>query len=262
MSSIIRQTPLLILISIVWAMTSCMAVPRVNTPLFEGQQGTISLRVFAEPMQRAQHPVSLEPHIIRQVLKGLHVQDTQTILESALINNNPPVQAFTENEVHFLAPHVIAGLEKATPEEEIIFQVHSTQSHHTRYTTGSLYCSDSTVHVTIHGYHEASKQPPLLSRPSTSFSRPKMWTMSFQPSRALINKNSDIASQTSFPFHFTIHLPRLTQTMKQNASPISSESPSIHKELEGLRESLQQQHRQIERLENQLQTDSPPPLQQ
>jgi hypothetical protein len=239
-----------------------MTVPRVNTPLFEGQQGAISLRVFAEPIQRAQHPVTMEPHIIRRVLKGLYVQNTQTILESALTNNNPPVQAFTEKEIHFLVPHVIAALEKATPEEEIIFHVHSTQSHHTLYTTGSLYCSGSTVHVIIHGYHEASKKSPLLSRPSTSFSRPKMWTMSFQPSRALVNKSLDTASQTSFPFHFAIHLPRLTQTMKPNAHPISPGSPSIHEELEGLRESLQQQNRKFERLENQLQTDSPPQLQQ
>lgn len=261
MSSIFRHTTLLILICIGSAISSCATVPRVKTPLFEGQQGTISLRVFAEPMQRAQHPVTLEPQIIRGVLMGLYVQDAQSILESALTTNNPPVQAFTREEINFLVPHLIAGLEKATPEEEIVFQMHSSQSHHTRYTTGSLYCWDSTAHVIIHGYHEASKKPPLLSRPSTSFSRPKMWTMSFQPSKALINKSLDTASQTSFPFHFAIHLPRLTQTIKHNAHPISPESPSIHEEVEGLRESLQQQNRQIERLENQLQIDSPSQLQ-
>ncbi len=260
MSSTFRHTTLLILICIGCAISSCVAVPRVKTSIFEGQQGTISLRVFAEPMQRAQHPVTLEPHIIRGVLKGLYVHDTQSILESALTANNSPVQAFTQEEIDFLVPHIIAGLEKATPEEEIVFQMHSSQSHHTRYTTGSLYCSDSTAHVLIHGYHEASKKPPLLSRPSTSFSRPKMWTMSFQPSKAVINTSLDTTSQTSFPFHFAIHLPRLTQTMKHHASPITPESPSIHEEVEGLRESLQQQHRQIERLENQLQIDSPPQL--
>ncbi len=258
MSLIFRQTTFLMLISIGYALTSCVAVPRVQTPLFEGRQGSISLRVFAEPMQRAQHPVTLEPHIIRGVLKGLYVQDTQGLLESALTNNTPPLQAFTEKEIHFLVPHVIAGLEKATPEEEIIFRVHSTPSPRTQYTTGSLYYVDNTVHVIIHGYHEASKKSRLLSRPSTSFSRSKMWTMSFQPSRALINKSLDTASQASFPFHFAIHLPRFTQTMEQNTHPISPGSSSVHEELEGLRDSLQQQHRQIERLENQLQTDSLP----
>jgi hypothetical protein len=252
MISIFRQTTFLILISIGCALTSCVSVPRVQTPLYEGRQGSISLRVFAEPTKRAEHSVTLEPHIIDRVLKGLYVQDTQSLLESALTNNNPPIQAFTEKEIHFLVPHLIAGLEKATPEEEIIFQVHSTPSHRTLYTTGSLYYVDNTAHVIIHGYHEASKKSRLLSRPSNSFSRPKMWTMSFQPSRAVMNNSLGAASPTSFPFHFAIHLPRLTLTLKQNAQPISPGSPSIHEELNGLRESIQQQHRQIERLEDQL----------
>ena len=256
-----RQTILLILIFIGCAISGCVSVPRVTTPLFEGRQGTISLRVFAEPMQRAQHPIALDPHIIRGVFKGLHVQETQGLLESALTTNDHPIQAFTEQEIHFLVPHVIAGLEKATPEEEIIFQLQSSQSSNTHYTSGSLYYVDNTVHVIIRGYHEASTKSRLLSRPSNSFSRPKMWKMSFQPTRALASDQVDLASQTSFPFHFAIHLPTLVQTLKNNTDPISPQSPSIQKELEGLRDSLQQQHRKIERLEDQLQTDSPPQLQ-
>ncbi len=262
MSQIFRQTIFLILVSIGCALTSCVTVPRVQTHLFEGRQGSISLRVFAEPTQRAQHPVTLEPRIIQRVLKGLYVQDTQTILASALTDDHPPIQAFTREEILFLTPHVIAGLAKATPEEEIIFQLQSSQSSNTHYTTGSLYYSDSTAHVIIHGYHEPSKRPPLLSRPSSSFARPKMWKMSFQPTRALASNHVDLTSQTSFPFHFAIHLPTLTQTIKNNAPSISPQSPSIHKELKGLRESLQQQHRKIERLEDQLQADSPPQLQE
>ena len=258
MSSIFRQTIFLILISIGCALTSCVTVPRVQTPLFEGRQGSVFLRVFAEPTQRAQHPITLESHIINRVLKGLYVQDTQSLLESALTNNNPPIQAFTEKEIHFLIPHVIAGLGKATPEEEIIFQVNSTSSNRTQFTNGSLFYSDNMLNITIHGYHDTSNKSRLLSRPSNSFSRPKMWTMSFQPSMAVMSNTLDAASPTSFPFHFSIHLPRLSQTMKQDVHPISPGSPSIHDELDGLRESIQQQHQQIERLENQLQTDSLP----
>ena len=257
MNSIFRQTTLLILISIGCAMTGCATVPRVNTPLFEGQQGSISLRVFAEPMQRAQHPVTLDPHIIRRVLRGLYVQDTQSLLESALTHANLPIPAFTEEEIDFLIPHIIAGLAKATPEEEVVFRIHTRQSQNTLYTTGALYYADATIHVIIRGYHETSKRSPLLSRPSNSFSRPKMWNMSFQPNRALTTNSRDTASQTSFPFHFAINLSMLNQAIKNNAHSISPASPSIHEELEGLRESLQQQHQQLEHLEDQLQTDGP-----
>ncbi len=257
-SSIFRHSALyVILISMGCSMASCLTVPRVKTPLFEGPQGAIALQVFAEPEKRAQHPVALEPYIIRGVLKGLYVQDTQSLLESALTNNNSPIQAFTETEIQFLVPHVIDGLAKATPEEEIVFQVHSRQSQKTQYTTGALYYVDTTIHVIIRGYHETSKRSPLLSRPSTSFSRPKMWNMSFQPIGVLTSDNLEAASQTSFPFHFAIHLPTLAKSMESNAQTVSPASPSIHEELEELRESLQQQHRQLEHLEDQLQTDSP-----
>ncbi len=257
MNSILRQTTFLILISIGCALASCVTVPRVQTPLFEGQQGSISLRVFAEPTQRAQHPVTLEPHIMQTVLKGLYVQDTQGLFESALSNTNPPIQAFTEQEIHLLVPHLITGLEKATPEEEIFFEVHSTPLHRTKFTTGSLFYLDNALHVTIRGYHQTSNKSPLLSRPSNSFSRPKMWTMGFQPSRTVINNSVDAASSMSFPFYFAIHLPRMIQTIQQNVDTSAPGSPAIHEELEGLRESIQQQHRQIERLENQLETDRP-----
>lgn len=191
------------------------------------------------------------------MLKGLYVQETQTILESRLVTNNPPAQAFMEREVQFLTPHLIDGLAKATPEEEIVFRLHSSQSQNTQYTTGSLYYADETLHVIVHGYHEASKRPPLLSRPSNSFSRPKMWNMSFQPIGALTSDYLDAASPTSFPFHFAIHLPTLAKSMERNAQTVSPASSSIHEELEGLRESLQQQHQQLEHLEDQLKTDSP-----
>ncbi len=261
MDSTFRHTILLILICIGCVISGCATVPRVATSLYEGRQGAISLRVFDEPRQRAQHPIELDPQIIREVFTGLYVQDTQSILASALTNDHPPVQAFTKEEIHFLTPHMMTGLAKATPEEEIVFRLQSSQSSSTHYSTGSLYYSDSTAHVIIHGYHKPSKRPPLLSRPSSSFARPKMWKISFQPTRALARDEVDLTSQTSFPFHFAIHLPTLSQTRKDNAHPISPRSPSVQKELEGLRESLQQQHRKIERLEDQLQTDSPARLQ-
>ena len=147
--------------------------------------------------------------------------------------------------------------QNSTSEEEILFQLHSIQSDRDQYTTGSLYYSGSAVHVIIHGYHQASKKPSLLSRPSSSFNRPKMWKMSFHPNRALTSDSLDAASQASFPFHFAIDLPILAQAMRNDVQTGSPESPSIHEELEGLRESLQQQHQQIENLEKQIQPDSP-----
>ena len=258
MSAIFQYSALYVtLISIGCSIASCMTVPRVKTPIFEGSQGAIALQVFAEPKKRAQHPVSVEPHIIRGVLKGLYVQETQTSLESALITSNSPVQAFTGREIHFLTRHLIDGLAKATPEEEIVFRLHSSQSQKTVYTTGSLYYSDATIHVIIRGYHKGSQRPPLLSRPSTSFNRPKMWKMSFRLNRTSTSNSLNAVSQASFPFHFAINLNLLTHTPKNNAHANSPASPSIHEELEGLRESLQQQHQQLEHLEDQLQTDSP-----
>ena len=259
MRPIFPYTTLFVLLgSLCFVLMGCGAAPRVKTPVFKGQEGTIFLRVFAEPKQRAQHPVALEPHLIRRLLNGLYVQDTQSLLESALTNADPPVQAFTQKEIHFLIPHLIAGLAKATPEEEIVFQVDSIRSHQKEYTHGSLYYSGSTVHINISGYHESSKRASLLSRPSNSFTRPKMWKMSFHPSKAVSSDSLDAASQTSFPFHFAIHLPVLAQSMENEAQTVSPASSSIHEELEGLRESLEHQHQQIERLENQLQTDRPP----
>ncbi len=241
--------PLLIITG--W-LVGCGALPRVETPIYEDSRGKIFLKAFANPSMRAQHPASIDPIMLKAVLNRLYVRENQTMLESALMDEIPPVQAFSHHEISFLLPHLISGLQTATPEEEILFQLNSSIHHKTEFTKASLYLLDSTIYMTVFGYRETSSKT-LLSRPSTSFNRPKLWTMHFYPGSGLSSGKSSSESQARFPFTFSVNLPLLAQVMKEQSKTPPASSEGLEDELQQLRESLRDQNEKLERLEQQIQ---------
>ena len=242
----------LIILFLLNFLASCGALPRVETPIHEGPQGTISLKVFPDPALRATHPSSIGPNILKAILGGLYVQETQTMLESALTEALPPVQAFSREEISFLIPHIVSGLETATPEEEIVFQLNSSRHHKTEFTKGSLYFLDSTIHLTISGYRATSSKT-LLSRPSTSFNRPKLWKMHFYPGTVLSKHDPSSSSNTRFPYTLSVNLPLLAQVIKEQSQTPPTSPKAFEAELQQLRESIREQNQKLERLENQIQ---------
>ena len=140
----------------------CGALPRVETPIYEDSKGNVFLKAFAKPSMRAQHPASIDPIMLKAILNGLYVREAQTMLESALMEEIPPVQAFSQSEISFLLPHLISGLETATPEEEVVFQLNSSIHNKVELTKASLYLLDSTIYMTVFGYRETSSKTLLF----------------------------------------------------------------------------------------------------
>ncbi len=233
-------------------LVGCGALPRVETPIHEDSRGKIFLKAFANPSMRAQHPASIDPIMLKAVLNRLYVRENQTMLESALMEEIPPVQAFSPHEISFLLPHLISGLQTATPEEEVVFQLNSSLHHKTEFTKASLYLMDSTIYMTVFGFRETSSKT-LLSRPSTSFNRPKLWTMHFYPGSGLPPSESSSQSQAQFPFTFSVNLPLLAQVMKEQSQTPQASPEGLEDELQELRESLRDQNEKLERLEQQIQ---------
>ena len=258
--------------------SGCLSVPRVETVLHESPRGTISLKVFPDPSFRAVHPTTIEPKLMNQLLQGVYVEEQKTTIESVLTGEAEPTQVFTAEDVDFLTPLLASAFTQATSEEEIRFQLTNENSSSTEQTAGSLYASESVIHLTLTQFHLRPSPKPLLSSPSYSFRRPKQWSLGFYPKVALLNEatESSQSSNGSIPPTLDINLDLLSKYMASAPLPttgfkhsegakadssLSSQSPKegdsrsmemMEEEMRQLRQSIREQDEKLQRLEKQV----------
>ncbi|RMH31034.1 MAG: hypothetical protein D6690_17620 [Nitrospirae bacterium] len=109
--------------------TSCNWTPRVETVLHQSPEGTVSFRTISDPAFQADHPVDLSPALIEKVLRGISVQKEPRLLQRLLSGRRDPIPVFSPKQVAFLAPLIADALSKATPEEEIFFDLDGREEH-------------------------------------------------------------------------------------------------------------------------------------
>ena len=112
----------------------------------------------------ANHPVSLEPALIAQVLRGMAVQYQERGLQGLLAGSWAPNPVFSEDQVQFLAPLIAEGLRTAAPDQRIEYRALATQegsfleSSITETTAGSLYAYGRQLYITLSQYRSSPKR--------------------------------------------------------------------------------------------------------
>ena len=171
---------LLALLSFVCA--ACGTTGQTGKVLFDDPRGTVSLQTISDQSIHANHPISLEPTLLAQVLKGLEVQDQERGLLKLFGGAPAPIPVFSDDEIQFLAPLLAEGLRKAAPNERIEYRVQTTlegsllESAVTETTTGSLYAYGRSLYMTLSQYRYAPARANLhandgayrLNRPDAS----------------------------------------------------------------------------------------------
>jgi hypothetical protein len=147
--------------------TACSTVAPTGKILFEDPRGSVSLQTISDRSIQANHPITLEPALLTQLLTGIqlhdeglgehHVKGLQTLLEGKAALTYP---AFSEDQIQFLAPLIAEALRKATPNESVEFRVVTTTEGSNRFqsatketTTGSLYVYGRQLYVILSQYN-------------------------------------------------------------------------------------------------------------
>jgi hypothetical protein len=116
---------------------------------------------MADQSIQATQPITLEPTLIAQVLKGMAVQDQERGIQRLLAGRSSPVPVFSDDQIQFLAPLLAEGLRTAAPTERIAYRVQTThpgsmlESSITETTTGSLYAYGRQLYITLSQYRFA-----------------------------------------------------------------------------------------------------------
>jgi hypothetical protein len=110
---------------------------------------------------QANHPITLEPTLLAQILRGIEIQDQEHGLQRLVAGASSPVPVFSDDQIRFLAPLLAEGLRTAAPDQRIEYRVHTTykgsllESSTTETTTGSLYAYGRQLYVTLSQYRYA-----------------------------------------------------------------------------------------------------------
>lgn len=100
--------------------TGCLATPQPivvsHTP---GQ--IVDIRYDARAGHGHSHPRALTISQMTSVLKGVQIHDRDLVGTAGLLMGSDAVPAFTDKDVAALAPHLVAGLAKASPVDLVSF---------------------------------------------------------------------------------------------------------------------------------------------
>jgi hypothetical protein len=210
--------PALGFLALLLNISACSFVPTVQTPIHQSEQGAIALRTFSDPEFKASHPKTLASTIMLQVLQGLRVQEQKSTLAKLITGDVPPAPAFSQDQILYLAPILTSAFSQATAEEQVTFLLTNNSSNEITHTEGALFIEDSFLYLSISQYRTPSTQPALLSKPTSSFNRPKEWELKFYPISALRNQTDRVRVSNDDTILNMLHIDfnRLAQPAESN----------------------------------------------
>jgi len=156
-----HRKPLLLLALVCLVCTACNTTAPTGKVLFEDPRGTVLLKTIPDQSFQTSHPISLEPALLVQILKGIEIQDQERGLQKMLAGPSSSVPVFSEDQIRFLAPLLAEGLRKATPDQCVEYRVQTTskgsalESSTTETTAGSLYTYGVSLYFSLTQYRYA-----------------------------------------------------------------------------------------------------------
>ena len=161
------------------ATTGCLATPQPivisQTP---GQM--VEVRYDARAGKGHTHPRALSVSQITTILKGIQIQDRDLVGTAGLLMGSGAVPAFTDQDIASLAPHLIAGLAKASPVDLVSFYLAQRGSNRAPLiTSGGVFIRNQHLYLILANartspssiQYETTYEPSSLSNPLLPIAR-------------------------------------------------------------------------------------------
>ena len=138
--------------------TACSTTDQHTKILFDDPRGSVALQTMSDRSIQASHPITLEPTLLAQILRGIEIQDQEHGIQKLLTGPAYSVPVFSDDQIRFLAPLLAEGLRTAAPDQRIEYRVQAThkgsmlESSTTETTAGSLYVYGRQLYVTLSQY--------------------------------------------------------------------------------------------------------------
>ena len=134
----------------------CVGAPEVRS-VYEDNRTSVRLQEDREAGTGHNHPATLSPEEVAQVLLGVRVVEDRYALHELIAGSAPAEPAFNAQEVRALAPPISKALSMAKPNELVTFyRRYSSEAIGIAYTSGGLFLRDGHLYLVLANY----RQPP------------------------------------------------------------------------------------------------------
>lgn len=242
----------------------CSWNPEVETLVHNSQQGRITLQTSSALHMPPKHPQSLPPSLIKQILGGISKAQERGILQELLLSSSAELPAFSQGQIDFLTPQLVEAFSQATPEELIVFKTLGDEQGGIRVTGTVAVFSPTIFFLTL---KDPKNYPGNLAKMSSSSRKlQEKTTLKFSKKQATLQwkdaqRFMTVSSKDSW---IAIDYADLSRSMGENqqeeeqqtipqTNRQTEQSPQdmdlIQKQLEDLRNTVEEQAEKIRRLQ-------------
>ena len=268
---ILRASFLLLILT---TMSSCLALPQVETPIHESQRGRIILKTFPESFHRASHPSHLKSDMVQEALRGLRVQEDKALLATLMSGEGQTLPVFSNDDLVFFSSLIHEALTQATSEEYVQFEVKDLKSSRPKLTRGSLFLTDGLIHIGLEEFQADRRQRNISSKASFSPNRIRHWRLHYQHN----SKREQQRQGDHFPLKANIGSISIAIATLQERQPLSRNEQSngkrllqpneeekmssqttqgLEQKIGELQQELERQNEKLNRMKNQLRKEQP-----
>jgi hypothetical protein len=269
--------------------SGCASAPEVDTMLHEAPKGSIYLERIPDHSFKAAHPITLEEGVIVRTLRGVKVTEASTAIDTAFSKKPTPVQAFSEEDITFLAPFLTAALRQAAPDQQVGFQVRRyppdlsysrrggagigssepllADSSLLETTSGHLLAHDRSLYLTVSQYRKRAERADTINMANRRLPDPSGQAdqeLRFEPQEALVKngKKSSVILGNSPEAFFAIDYVRLAELPAMGETPSSAtetrasapagESKVKDQDLQQIRDEMKRKDAEIDTLKKEV----------
>ncbi|SLM48552.1 exported protein of unknown function [Nitrospira japonica] len=181
-SSFLRNAAVVSILSL----AACATSSELDLMLQESDRGTVVLERITDRSFQAAHPIKLPAGTVARVLRGVLVRDDQGFLQDIGVRKADALQAFSEEDVAYLAPLITDGLSRAASDQQVGFTVNQQgppvysqrvgaavgssepplRLAPPETTAGSIYAYGRSLYVTLTQYRYRVERPDTINMPN------------------------------------------------------------------------------------------------
>jgi hypothetical protein len=136
--------------------SSC-SFPPPTVMIHEGAYDTVVLEPLSSEIP-AQHPVFIDQRVMEAILHGMYVQDDERLLQRLLAGRTPPTAVFSEEQSAIVARALVTALARATSQQQVLFRLSHPQGQGEETRQGVLYCAEPFLYFTLQQFDRGQPQ--------------------------------------------------------------------------------------------------------
>lgn len=276
----------MIVVGSLLSLGSCASTPQLDVILSESSHGAVYLERIPDRSFQATHPIKIDQDTLARVLQGISVKEHQGLLQDFIAGQPPARPAFTEAEIHYLAPLLAEGLTRAASDQQVGFRLIQTGSPGTpqqaiggpgisdqsarltlmESSKGSVYAYGRSLYITLIEHHVQSERTDTVNKPNRyqpdrsglmnqtvlftpeSAKRPDSYRGNNATSTTLVIDYEALAALSTIP-----PVQSIRALPAQTPAPSPAPDPGTEAQLRRLQEQMSQKNRELEEMRKELQ---------